>query len=488
MPPPCMGAHSMRTADPSSSSRQSFEKKEDLAEVREVEIGKRRVESGEKAKRPVTPNAYIIYCIQHRPRLHEKYPLENQTQISRLLGAEWRQLPNEIKARFQEEAVRLRDECKARFPDLKVFNPDSKRKRTQASDGKDVGIQLAEAVEDDTCLKAVRCLDSAIHDFTSDQTLPRMTASYKNTQTPHTPDSFVTSHLITNPPWCPSIFRSASPTFTNGPYSDSLGGHPGPSSLQNGPVPHFSLRNGPSVPGPSFSHHETLPSFPFSSPSPYDYLQITYAGSPCQYYSPSLPSMLPVMTPVSCDRAEYSNRGGGGVPTVSKNRHMSSLSTSDIFNTSLRSDSPDAHIFHHQSMSPERTIQSYDPDFILSSTHLSFNAATTLGYRPDSILSSTTKLSAGATTNNAALYRSPSAFTSFKANNGLPLETDIAEPIERDIVPRNFSPTRWVPTHHLCMPVTALPQDVGLPYKTEVVVGKPLPPISKKRRCAFLAD
>ncbi|KAI6242408.1 HMG box domain-containing protein [Aphelenchoides fujianensis] len=77
-------------------------------------------------KRPM--NAFMVWSQQERRKICENQPDMHNAEISKKLGAEWRQLSDEQKRPFLEEAERLRQLHMQEYPDYK-YRPRKKPKK-----------------------------------------------------------------------------------------------------------------------------------------------------------------------------------------------------------------------------------------------------------------------------------------------------------------------------------------------------------------------
>ncbi|KAI6242551.1 HMG box [Aphelenchoides fujianensis] len=77
-------------------------------------------------KRPM--NAFMVWSQQERRKICEHQPDMHNAEISKKLGAEWRQLSDEQKRPFLEEAERLRQLHMQEYPDYK-YRPRKKPKK-----------------------------------------------------------------------------------------------------------------------------------------------------------------------------------------------------------------------------------------------------------------------------------------------------------------------------------------------------------------------
>ncbi|EDO33516.1 predicted protein, partial [Nematostella vectensis] len=73
--------------------------------------------SSEKIKRPL--NAFILWSKKRRRVIANENPQMHNFDISRKLGLEWQKLTEEEKAYYFEEAKKLKEEHKERYPHYK---------------------------------------------------------------------------------------------------------------------------------------------------------------------------------------------------------------------------------------------------------------------------------------------------------------------------------------------------------------------------------
>ncbi|KAM4748615.1 uncharacterized protein WCC33_006005 [Rhinophrynus dorsalis] len=76
-------------------------------------------------KRPM--NAFMVWSSLQRKRVSAEHPKMHNSEISRRLGEVWRELPEEERRPFREEAKRLRVQHATDFPGYK-YAPRKKRK------------------------------------------------------------------------------------------------------------------------------------------------------------------------------------------------------------------------------------------------------------------------------------------------------------------------------------------------------------------------
>lgn len=78
-----------------------------------LETGRYRLKKGYKKqategapKRP--SSAYFLWSQQNRPQFKSQYPDAKVTELAQIMGASWKQLPEEQKANYQQEAARAK--------------------------------------------------------------------------------------------------------------------------------------------------------------------------------------------------------------------------------------------------------------------------------------------------------------------------------------------------------------------------------------------
>ncbi|XP_042329458.1 protein SOX-15 [Sceloporus undulatus] len=80
---------------------------------------------GEKVKRPM--NAFMVWSSGERRRMAQAFPQMHNSEISKRLGAAWKELPEAQKRPFLDEAKRLRARHLREHPDYK-YRPRRKGK------------------------------------------------------------------------------------------------------------------------------------------------------------------------------------------------------------------------------------------------------------------------------------------------------------------------------------------------------------------------
>uniref|UniRef100_A0A0K0F117 Sex-determining region Y protein n=1 Tax=Strongyloides venezuelensis TaxID=75913 RepID=A0A0K0F117_STRVS len=87
------------------------------------EINKRRV------RRPM--NAFMLWSKKHRSTTAAMNPGVLNSELSRILGIQWKQLPEFEKQKYIIEAERIREEHYRKYPDFKYTKEPVKIKKTQ---------------------------------------------------------------------------------------------------------------------------------------------------------------------------------------------------------------------------------------------------------------------------------------------------------------------------------------------------------------------
>ena len=82
--------------------------------------------SDTQARRP--PNAFILYSQAMRADVHQQNPSLSNIEISRILGKMWKEVPNDTKLQYKQQAAKLQEEFKRDHPDYTYQK--ARRKRT----------------------------------------------------------------------------------------------------------------------------------------------------------------------------------------------------------------------------------------------------------------------------------------------------------------------------------------------------------------------
>ena len=79
----------------------------------------------DNARRP--PNAFILYSQENRSKVQQDNPTCSNTEVSRLLGKMWKEIPNNSKLAYKQKAQLLQEEFKRQHPDYTYRKARRKR-------------------------------------------------------------------------------------------------------------------------------------------------------------------------------------------------------------------------------------------------------------------------------------------------------------------------------------------------------------------------
>jgi transcription factor SOX7/8/10/18 (SOX group E/F) len=82
-------------------------------------------EEGDTSHRP--PNAFILYSQNMRSSARQDNPALSNTEVSRLLGKMWKEVPNETKMQYKQKAAKMQEEFKRAHPDYTYRKARRKR-------------------------------------------------------------------------------------------------------------------------------------------------------------------------------------------------------------------------------------------------------------------------------------------------------------------------------------------------------------------------
>ena len=83
------------------------------------------LEEGDTSHRP--PNAFILYSQTMRSQVRQENPSLSNTEVSRLLGKMWKEVPNEIKLQYKQKAAAMQEQFKREHPDYTYRKARRKR-------------------------------------------------------------------------------------------------------------------------------------------------------------------------------------------------------------------------------------------------------------------------------------------------------------------------------------------------------------------------
>ena len=83
------------------------------------------LDSNSKKKRP--PNAFLLFCIDRRPKAREENPDMRNVQISQILADEWRALSETEKNIYKQRSAQEQQSFKQEFPEYKYERAKNKR-------------------------------------------------------------------------------------------------------------------------------------------------------------------------------------------------------------------------------------------------------------------------------------------------------------------------------------------------------------------------
>ena len=97
----------------------------DHDQVQGQPMGQPEADEGDNSHRP--PNAFILYSQAMRSQAREENPALTNTEISRLLGKMWKEVPSEIKLQYKQKAAALQEQFKREHPDYTYRKARRKR-------------------------------------------------------------------------------------------------------------------------------------------------------------------------------------------------------------------------------------------------------------------------------------------------------------------------------------------------------------------------
>lgn len=73
------------------------------------------------------PNAFILYSQAMRSQVRQENPQLSNTEVSRILGKMWKEVPNDVKITYKQKAAALQNEFKKNHPDYTYRKARRKR-------------------------------------------------------------------------------------------------------------------------------------------------------------------------------------------------------------------------------------------------------------------------------------------------------------------------------------------------------------------------
>ena len=73
------------------------------------------------------PNAFILYTMTMRTKARQENPSLSNTEISSMLGKWWKDVPNDVKLKFKQQAAEMQEKFKREHPDYTYRKARRKR-------------------------------------------------------------------------------------------------------------------------------------------------------------------------------------------------------------------------------------------------------------------------------------------------------------------------------------------------------------------------
>ncbi|KAK9728228.1 hypothetical protein K7432_001173 [Basidiobolus ranarum] len=86
-------------------------------------------------KTPRPTNAFILFRRENHGRIFQQNPHLSNNDVSKTLGKEWKELPENQKEIYRQKARSLQQEHQAKYPDYKFTPQQNRRKRTKPPGG-----------------------------------------------------------------------------------------------------------------------------------------------------------------------------------------------------------------------------------------------------------------------------------------------------------------------------------------------------------------
>ena len=92
-----------------------------------IQDGGDQMNDGEEDQSHRPPNAFILYSQAMRSEVRQQNPSLSNTEVSRILGKMWKEVPNEVKLQYKQKAAALQSEFKKSHPDYTYRKARRKR-------------------------------------------------------------------------------------------------------------------------------------------------------------------------------------------------------------------------------------------------------------------------------------------------------------------------------------------------------------------------
>eukprot|EP00056_Hartaetosiga_gracilis_P013107 m.213989 g.213989 ORF g.213989 m.213989 type:complete len:356 (-) comp13796_c2_seq3:1327-2394(-) len=150
---------------------------------------KKKKRDGKRVARPM--NSFMCFAKVYRSILQAQNPSLNNKDVSKLLGAKWRHLPDEERSVYNEQAQKLAQEHRKLHPDWK-FTRSSKRKT-----GSEEALHSSSAMRSNSANANNACNFQQYSNENSTQTPPKKTKAIVNGQ--ETSRGYTPSHHQNQP-------------------------------------------------------------------------------------------------------------------------------------------------------------------------------------------------------------------------------------------------------------------------------------------------
>ncbi|NP_001266217.1 uncharacterized protein LOC100633718 [Amphimedon queenslandica] len=131
-----------------NETRNGFQEEEEVVDKQEEKEskGKKGKHGGGRIKRPM--NAFMVWSSLERKKLAEKEPNLHNTELSKRLGQMWKEMTEEDKTPYRQEATRLKDKLMEDHPEYK-YKPRRRKdlRHIQTSTG-NIGLFSSHVIAD----------------------------------------------------------------------------------------------------------------------------------------------------------------------------------------------------------------------------------------------------------------------------------------------------------------------------------------------------